>query len=74
MKWKWEKLDTSRNATSGDFSKIFRNVDIDTPGLFKANSPSSAASLLAREVIQNSWDSALEMRGQSPNTPPPIWT
>jgi len=54
---------------SGDLAKIFRHEDPKAPGVFAAGAPSAAATLLAREVIQNSWDAARELREGGPAAP-----
>ena len=58
--WYWEPFDPDRTSLSGDISKLFRNEPIKNPGVLAIGAPPSEASVLAREVIQNSWDSALE--------------
>lgn len=64
-KWHWEKIDPSRNSASGDFSKMFKNESVKAPGVFSVGAPAPDAALLVREVIQNSWDAALESRKNS---------
>ena len=60
IRWHWEPFDPDRTSLSGDISKLFRNEPVKTPGMLAEDAPPSEASVLAREVIQNSWDSALE--------------
>ena len=60
IRWHWEPFDPDRTSMSGDISKLFRNEPVKTPGILAMDAPPSEASVLAREVIQNSWDSALE--------------
>ena len=62
--WKWEEVDVSRTNLSGDFAKLFKNEWQHEYGAFTKDSPPSPTTVLAREVIQNSWDSALELRSQ----------
>ena len=69
-KWAWEEFDPSRTSTSGDISKLFRNEPVKEPGVFVLNAPPSNATVMAREVIQNSWDAALEAQAHS--TGPPL--
>ena len=69
QKWVWEEFDPSRTSTSGDISKLFRNEPVKEPGVFVLNAPPSNATVMAREVIQNSWDAALEAQAHS-NDPP----
>ena len=69
-KWYWEKTDPSRSGSSGDLSKLFRNENVKQPGVFSAGAPSADATVLAREVIQNSWDAAIELREDSDDPPP----
>ena len=60
--WTWEKPDPSRSGASGDLAKLFHNELAKEPGVFAAEPPSPQATSLAREVIQNAWDAALELR------------
>ncbi len=62
IRWCWEPFDPDRTSLSGDISKLFRNEPVKVPGVLAVNAPPSEASVLAREVIQNSWDSALEVQ------------
>ena len=66
IRWYWEPFDPDRTSLSGDISKLFRNEPVRAPGLLAVNAPPSEASVLAREVIQNSWDSALEVQRDLP--------
>lgn len=61
-RWSWEKTDPDRSQTSGDVSKLFKNEPVKAPGVFAADQPSPDATVLAREVIQNAWDAAAELR------------
>lgn len=63
--WHWERFDPTRTSLSGDVSKLFRNEPIEAPGILSVNKLPSDASMLAREVIQNSWDSGLEAQQDS---------
>ena len=47
---------------SGDISKLFRNEPIKAPGILAVEAPPSNASVMMREVIQNSWDAARELQ------------
>ncbi len=69
-KWYWEKTDPNRSGSSGDLSKLFKNESVKQPGVFSAGAPSADATVLAREVIQNSWDAAIELREDSNDAPP----
>ena len=62
LRWSWEKTDPDRSQTSGDVAKLFKNEPVKAPGVFAADQPSPDATVLAREVIQNSWDAAGELR------------
>lgn len=62
--WVWEETDASRSGGAGDLAKLFKNEEIPSPGVMAASPPPAAASLLAREVIQNSWDAAVELRDE----------
>ena len=61
-KWIWEQTDPSTAGAAGNFSKQFKNLQVKAPGIMALEEPSPDAVLLAREVIQNSWDSAAELR------------
>ena len=61
-KWNWDLTNPFDSGGSGDVAKMFRNEGIKAPGLFRVDAPPDRASLLAREVIQNSWDAATELR------------
>lgn len=60
-RWKWEKTDPDRSGSSGDLAKLFKNESVKNPGVFAAAAPSEHATLMAREVIQNSSDAASEL-------------
>ena len=60
-RWKWEETDPDRSGSSGDLAKLFKNESVKNPGIFAATAPSEHASLMAREVIQNSSDAAGEL-------------
>lgn len=73
--WHWETIDPNRLNASGNLSKTFKNEAPKMPGVLAQGAPSDEATLLAREAIQNSWDSALEMRRSlrsSSNALPPF--
>lgn len=61
--WRWEEFDPHRTSMSGDISKLFRNEPIKAPGILAVEAPPSNASVMMREVIQNSWDAARELQG-----------
>jgi hypothetical protein len=61
-KWIWEPIDANRSGSSGDLAKLFKNEGVKQPGALAVDAPSPDATLLAREVIQNSWDAATELR------------
>lgn len=61
-RWVWEATNPTVSGSSGDISKLFRNEVVKAPGVFARNAPSNAATLMAREVIQNSADAASELR------------
>ena len=64
--WSWQRIDPSGMGVSGDLSKVFKHEPVKAPGVFSVDPPDPAAALLVREVIQNSWDAALESRRRSP--------
>ena len=56
-------------GVSGDLSKVFKHEPVKAPGVFSVDPPDPAAALLVREVVQNSWDAALESRRSAPTEP-----
>ena len=60
-RWTWEQTDPDRSGSSGDLAKLFKNETVKNPGVFAADAPSEHATLMAREVIQNSSDAAMEL-------------
>lgn len=60
--WLWERIDTDRSGAAGDLAKMFKNEGVKNPGALNVHAPPPDATLLAREVIQNSWDAAQELR------------
>jgi hypothetical protein len=67
--WKWERTDPKRSGSSGDIAKLFRHEEPKRPGIFAAGAPPAAATLMSREVIQNSWDAARELAEELPSAP-----
>lgn len=59
--WTWEATDPDRSGSSGDLAKLFKNEAVQSPGVFAEGAPTEAATLMAREVIQNSVDAATEL-------------
>ena len=66
--WVWEPFDPAKTSLSGDIGKLFRNDEVKRPGVLARGAPPPNAAVMAREVIQNSWDAAGEA---SVFTPPP---
>ena len=62
--WKWEETDPDRSGSSGDLAKLFKNEIVKNPGIFAVDAPSECATLMAREVIQNSSDAASELAAE----------
>lgn len=62
--WQWEQPNPRVSGSSGDLAKLFRNEGVKHPGLLAAGAPSATATVMAREVIQNSWDAANDLRSQ----------
>jgi hypothetical protein len=58
--WQFEETDADRSNVSGDVGRLVRNYEYANPGVLSVEPPTDGAALLAREAIQNSWDSALE--------------
>jgi len=67
--WAWERTDPNRSGSSGDLAKIFRHEDPKRPGVMDLDAPSSAATLMAREVLQNSWDAARDLQTRDSTAP-----
>ncbi len=59
-RWLWEKTDPDRSGAAGDLAKLFRNDPVKEPGVLAEKPPPRDATVLAREVIQNAWDAAIE--------------
>jgi len=59
-RWVFEETDANRSNVSGDVGRLVRNYTYANPGVLCVEPPTDGAALLAREAIQNSWDSALE--------------
>jgi hypothetical protein len=62
MAWYWEIIDGSRSASTGSVGDVFGNESRPPPGFLAVSAPSPDATLFAREVIQNSWDAAIELK------------
>src|SRR5215217_4547480 len=60
--WYWEIIDGSRSASTGSVGDVFGNESRPPPGFLATNAPIPDATLFAREVIQNSWDAAIELQ------------
>jgi hypothetical protein len=61
-RWNWEITDANRSGSSGDLAKLFKNEGTKQPGVLAVDAPSPEATLMAREVVQNSWDAARELQ------------
>ena len=70
-RWHWEQPDPRMSGSSGDLAKLFRNEAAKNPGVLARHAPSPIASTVAREVIQNAWDAAIDLRSilESPEVP-----
>jgi hypothetical protein len=69
-KWTFEQVDPNTSGSSGKIIDLYRNEGTAERGFLQLDAPPYAATLMAREVIQNSWDAAEELRGQRPEAPP----
>jgi hypothetical protein len=68
--WQWAQLSTQENGAAGDLAKLFKHEGVEEQGIFRAQPIDPGASLMAREVIQNSWDAAREAASESePHVP-----
>jgi hypothetical protein len=63
--WQWARLSTQDNGAAGDLAKLFKHEGVEEHGIFRAQPIDPGASLMAREVIQNSWDAAREAATES---------
>ncbi len=61
-RWFWEKTDPAHSGAAGSLAKLFKGLQIEQPGVLAGGAPSMQATVLAREVIQNSWDAAQDLR------------
>ncbi len=62
----FEEVDPGTSGSSGKLIDLFRNEAADARGLFAKEAPPYAATLMARELIQNSWDAASELQRNDP--------
>ena len=60
--WQWEQPDPRVSGTSGDLAKLFRNESVKHPGVLARDAPTPLATIMSREVIQNAWDAAGDLR------------
>jgi len=73
-RWFWEEVNPEHSGSSGDLAKLFRNDSVKEPGVMARNAPPRNVTVMAREVIQNAWDAALEWqrdRARSSGSYPP---
>lgn len=63
-RWLWEITDENRCGAASDLAKLFKNEGVRHPGVLAKDAPGPESSLMAREVIQNSWDAARELQGE----------
>lgn len=71
--WFWEETDPDRSGSSGDLAKLFKNETVKNPGVLAIDAPSEHATLMAREVIQNSSDAATELADEMGEEAPDFW-
>jgi len=69
-RWVFERVSPNTSGSSGKIIDLFRNEGAGERGFLQQSAPAYAATLMAREVIQNSWDAAEELRGTRPEAPP----
>lgn len=67
--WIWAEVEPGQITLAGDIAKMFRHEEQKAPGIFALEAPPDAAVLLAREVIQNSWDAAAELKRRESAAP-----
>jgi hypothetical protein len=68
-RWVFERVDPNISGASGKITDLFRNEGLDERGHLIASPPGLAATLMSREVIQNSWDAARELRDEWKDMP-----
>lgn len=68
-KWQWARTNAGQPGMGGDIAKLFKHETQKAPGVFGVDPPATSATLLAREVIQNSWDAARELQSDMPTAP-----
>jgi hypothetical protein len=66
----FERVNPSTSGSSGKIIDLFRNEGSGDRGFLQTEAPSYTATLMAREVIQNSSDAADELRALRPEAPP----
>ena len=70
-RWDFYSINPSGDpAASGDLTDTIRQWAPEEPGIFADNAPSPEATLIAREALQNSWDSATERQKDDPEAAP----
>src|SRR5262245_10389661 len=68
--WVFETVNPNTSGSSGKIIDLFRNEGTLARGFLQTDAPAYTATLMAREVIQNSWDAAEELRHVRPEAPP----
>ena len=66
-RWVFEKVDPGKSGSSGKIADLFRNEADAARGLFIQEAPDYDHTLMAREVIQNSWDAAAALQENDPS-------
>jgi hypothetical protein len=64
VEWQWDRAVPGQPMLDGNLAKMFKNEEIKQPGILAINPPTPDATLLAREVIQNSWDAGRELAAE----------
>lgn len=67
--WIWAEVNPGAPTLAGDIAKMFRHEQQKAPGVFAQGAPPDPAVLLAREVIQNSWDAARDLQQEDFSAP-----
>lgn len=70
LRWVFESVDPNSSGAAGKITDLFRNEEVEQRGHLVEDAPTAGATLMAREVIQNSWDAALELRESDPGLEP----
>lgn len=69
-RWNFGEPDGTGMLVTGDIGSLVRNKAYKNNGVLNFDPPTDGSVLLARELIQNSWDSAHERKKDDASAPP----